>query len=137
MASVVDVGFLLRTLLVARFPTVAWVVGGPDVDAVDRLPMGVLTPQTGARVGNGAPALGQTWRVPITVLAGTRVQAADLGMDVYDAMHDFHATGASVPDVGWVSFVDDVSMFSPAPQTTVTADNVHQQDAVFTVIVRK
>lgn len=137
MAGTVDVAKLLWTLLDGRFPDVTWVVGGPDVDAADKLPMGVLTPQTGTRVANGAATLGQTWQVPITLLDTSQTGLIARTIAVHDAMHDFHESGASVPGVGWVSYVDDVSMFSPAPQTTISADNIRQYDAVYTVIVRK
>lgn len=94
----------------ATYPTVVSVKSAPDVDAVEYLPMVVISPVHGAMIQNGAPGLGWLWLVEVTILAEGHAAAADLADEVYRQTHMFEDRGANVPSVGQVGVVEDNEM---------------------------
>ncbi len=137
METPVDTEYLLRKLMLLAFPDVK-VTTEPDIDAAENLPMIVIRTAGGRRVSNGPAGIAHRWSMPVTIVHSSRVGAADLALQVYKAVHKFSQIGEVIPAAGWVSHLDDVSMFSRAPRGTATAaDHTYQYDGVFTVIVRK
>ncbi|GAB2698371.1 hypothetical protein GCM10027194_35260 [Thalassiella azotivora] len=107
-----------------------------DVDAVDHLPLILLTPINGAMVSNGNPALGWEWTVAFTVLGSGRADTSDLADELYQAVHGLHDDGAAVPGVGEVSSVEDVAMPTRTATSTVNAQDLTQFDGTFLIRVR-
>ncbi len=132
---IVDFELLVYQLLSDRFPQ-ARVTDAPDMYAVNNLPLVVYAATSGERIVNGPRGAGETWVLALSVVHDDRVAAKDLALEVSAAMDEFYQSGAGVEGVGYISYLDETSLFARAPQNSVTADDAHQYNAVFTVVVR-
>lgn len=110
------------------------VMGQQDVDVVDHVPFVVVDAQNG-RMLNGPGAW--EWDLYVSIVAGTRDEAADVSDMVYRALHESHDENVRISGVGGVTSVDDVSMPSRTSTTLTPAGDLTQYDGHFTVSVRK
>lgn len=125
--------FLYQTLSAA---VTARVAPSANAGSADNLPLVVYSAAAGGRVANGDRGLGEAWTASISVLANEFSEARDLGVTISDALHDAWESGAAIPGAGVLAYLDETSMFTPASQTTLTAQDVHQRNAVFSVVLR-
>lgn len=130
-----DIEKLLYTILSAAVPG-ALVAPSADTETVGKLPAVLYAATSGGRVPNGARGLGESWTVAVSVLAGSMGAAKTTGRAVSDALHSAWESGAAVPGSGSVSYLDETSLFRRAPQTETNAQNVHQANAVFALVIR-
>jgi hypothetical protein len=132
---IVDVELLIYSLLSGRFPQ-ARVTDAPDADAVNNLPLIVYAAADGNRIANAPLGAGEAWVIALSVVHSDRVAAKDLALEVSAYMAELYRTGAGIPGVGYFSYLDETSLFARATQTSVTADDAHQYNAVYTALVR-
>lgn len=111
------------------------VMGQQDVDAIEHVPFVVVRAHDGHMLGG--PTLAWEWAVSVSIVAGTRDDAADIADMVYRAMHESHDNNVRIPGVGAVTSVNDDSMPSRTSTTLTPAGDLTQYDGQFTVIVRK
>lgn len=129
----VDIELLMVGLLDQALPDVT-VMAEVDVDSVDRLPLVIVRPVTGAMISNGAPNLGWSWLVALSILAQGHQAASDLADDVYGIVHGFEDQQAVMAGVGCITHVEDNSM-PTRTATSVTADNLTQYDGAWQLTV--
>lgn len=113
------------------------VQGAADVDAIEHVPLVLVTTGQGTMVSNGGPSLGWNWQVHLSILHFTKAKASDLADHTYELMHGFHDQGASLPGVGAVSYVDDISMPAHTATSITPAGGLTQYDGTWAAIVRK
>jgi len=110
------------------------VMSQQDVDAIGHVPFVVVNALNGHML-NGPGAW--EWIVNVSILGSSRDEAADIADMVYRAMHESHDNNVTIPGVGSVASVDDLSMPSRTSTTLTPAGDLTQYDGQFTVIVRK
>ena len=110
------------------------VMSQQDVDAVEHVPFVVVNALNGHML-NGPGAW--EWIVNITIVGSSRDEAADIADMVYVAMHESHDNNVTIPGVGSVTSVDDLSMPSRTSTTLTPGGDLTQYDGQFTTIVRK
>lgn len=137
----VDVEVLFVRLLEQALPGVS-VQASADVGDIDALPLVIVTTGNGGMVSNGGPGLGWEWQIDVSIICdgdserSSRDNASALADRTYAAMHGFHDTGASMPGIGAVTYMEDVSMPSRTTTTVLNAGGLSQYDGTFSAIVR-
>lgn len=137
----VDVDALLVQLLTPRLPGLT-VMESTDPQAAGVVPLLTCRGVTGHMVSNGNYKLGWEWVVACQLLANatpttsSRDNGSALADQVYQQIHGLHEDHASLPGMGGVSYVDDVSMFTLGGTTALQDQQVTQFDATFQIIVR-
>lgn len=129
----VDVELLMVELLTAALPN-AEVVAKVDAGADLHTPAVVVQPVNGAMISNGAPGLGWSWLIALSILGNGHQYTSDFADHVYAAMHGFEDNQSVLPGVGCVTRVEDSSM-PIRTATIVTANNLTQYDGAWQITV--
>jgi hypothetical protein len=97
----------------------------------------IVDPGQGTMVSNGAAGLAWTWVVSAVILHDDEELCGDLADHVYELMHMFHDTGATIAGVGSVIRTEDISMPSHTATTATPAGGLIQFNGTWTVTVQK
>lgn len=111
------------------------VMAAPDVDAVDSLPLLIISPVTGAMIRNGIPSAGWRWSISWNLLAEGHGAASDFADLVYETTHSFDNSAVLV-GVGAIGSIEDDEMPRRVGKAEVPAGNITQFSGSFTAVIR-
>jgi hypothetical protein len=133
---VIDAELLLRTLLEAGKPEGVTIRPETDLGSIDELPLVLFRWRGDGQISNGPGLWAGT--LDLTVLATGIDGGFTTARAIYDLVWSWDADPAAaiVTDVGWVSSVQDVSMFDRADGSVVDARGVEQFDGSFALELR-
>lgn len=104
-----------------------------DVSSLDKIPLLTYVGGNGHMISNGHPAAGWEWTLFLSLFADSIGGGTGLADTVYQLVHGLE--DRTVPGVGSVSSVEDVSMFDRVGGASFADKQIIQFNATFTVRV--
>lgn len=112
----------------------------PDVDTVDVLPLIIVSPGDGSSV-EGQRGIAWVWQAHFSVLGNSHEQASDIADDLLEKIdgwaNSWDPTVGTIPGVGAITNIDDISLFSRTATSLTPAGGLTQFDGTFAITVRK
>ena len=111
-----------------------------DVDAVDVLPLIIVSPGQGQSV-EGQRGMAWVWQSHFSVLAETHEQASDVSdrlNEVVDGWaNSWSPVAGTIVGVGAITNLEDISIFARTATSLTPAGGLTQFDGTFAITVRK
>lgn len=133
--ELLDDELMIFTLLKRDLDPSVMVASELDVDSIDHLPLVTFSIRGGDQMGNG-PGL---WSTPLVlnVFAEGQDDTWEVCKALYRIVHEWTIPGNStIPNVGYISSLTDLSKFSKDPSVSMQGKNVTQYTGSFDLTIR-
>lgn len=111
-----------------------------DVDAVDVLPLIIVSPGQGTSV-EGQRGMAWVWQSHFAVLANTHEDAAEISDQLQEVIdgwaNSWSPDAGRIAGVGAITQIDDISIFARTATSLTPAGGLTQYDGTFSITVRK
>ena len=111
-----------------------------DVDAVDHLPLIIVSPGQGTSVGNQR-GMAWVWQSHWSVLAATHEEASEVADQLHQVIDgwadSWSPVAGTITGVGAIINIEDISIFARTATSVTPAGGLTQFDGTYAVTVRK